>query len=65
MVKTPFKIPDVPIPATARPTINIFEEVDMAQRREPSSKMKKKPIKVHYTRNLVRPFETVSNIEFD
>jgi hypothetical protein len=47
MVKAPFSIPDVPIPATARPTINIFEEVAKAQINDPSSKSAKKARKVH------------------
>jgi hypothetical protein len=47
MVKAPFRIPEVPIPATARPTINIFEEVDTAQINEPNSKRAKKAMKVH------------------
>jgi hypothetical protein len=38
IVKAPFRIPEVPIPATARPTIKIFEEADTAQINEPSSK---------------------------
>ena len=47
MVKAPFSIPDDPIPATARPTINIFEELDTPQINEPNSKMVKNDIKVH------------------
>jgi len=47
MVKAPFKIPEVPIPATARPIINILEEVATPQIREPNSKTAKKAIKVH------------------
>jgi hypothetical protein len=52
MVKAPFNIPEVPIPATARPTINIFEEVDKAQISEPSSKRAKKARKVHWVPNV-------------
>jgi hypothetical protein len=52
MVKAPFWIPDVPIPATARPTINVFEEVATPQSKEPNSKMAKKVMKVHW-RELV------------
>jgi hypothetical protein len=48
MVKAPFKIPEVPIPATARPIINILEEMAMPQIKEPNSKMAKKAMKVHY-----------------
>ena len=47
IVKAPFIRPDEPIPATARATINIFEDVAIPHRREPSSKMKKKTMKVH------------------
>lgn len=47
MIKAPFMIPEVPIPATARPTINIFEEVATAHIKDPTSKMKKKAMKVH------------------
>jgi hypothetical protein len=47
IVKAPFIVPDVPIPATARPTINIFEEADTAQTNEPNSKTAKKATKVH------------------
>jgi hypothetical protein len=47
MVKAPFRIPAVPIPATARPTINIFEEVARPQIKEPISKMPKNAMKVH------------------
>ena len=41
IVKAPFCIPDPPIPATARPTINILEDVAIAQIRDPTSNMKK------------------------
>jgi len=47
MVKAPFKIPDPPIPATARPTISIFEELEIPHINEPNSKRAKKPKKVH------------------
>jgi hypothetical protein len=47
MVKAPFMIPEVPIPATARPAINISEEVDTPQINEPNSKRAKKARKVH------------------
>jgi hypothetical protein len=43
----PFIMPEVPIPATALPTINIFEEVATAHIKEPTSKMKKKNRNVH------------------
>lgn len=47
IVKAPFIRPDEPIPATARAMNNIIEDVAIPHRREPSSKMKKKTIKVH------------------
>jgi hypothetical protein len=47
IVKAPFRMPEVPIPAMARPTISIFEEVAMPQIREPSSKIAKNARKVH------------------
>ena len=37
IVKPPFTMPDPPMPATALPTINIFDEVATPDRREPSS----------------------------
>jgi hypothetical protein len=47
IVKAPFRRPEVPIPATARPTINIFEDEAMPQSKEPNSKTVKKIRKVH------------------
>jgi hypothetical protein len=47
IVNAPFMSPEEPIPATARATINIFDDVARPQRRDPSSKMKKKTKKVH------------------
>lgn len=47
IVKAPFKIPEFPIPAIARPKINIIEEVETAQINEPNSKRAKKTMKVH------------------
>lgn len=47
IVKAPFRIPELPIPATARPTISIIDELAMPQSNEPSSKMAKNVIKVH------------------
>ena len=41
-------MPEVPKPAIALPTINIFEDVATPHIREPSSKMPKKARKVHY-----------------
>jgi hypothetical protein len=45
IVKPPLTMPDPPIPATALPTINIFDEVATPQRSEPSSKRARKTIK--------------------
>lgn len=47
IVRAPLIIPDAPIPATALPTINIFEEVATAHKREPSSNRPRKDIKTH------------------
>jgi hypothetical protein len=47
IVNAPFKIPEVPIPATARPIINILEVVATPQIKEPNSNMAKKVMKVH------------------
>jgi hypothetical protein len=49
IVKAPFKMPEPPIPAIARPIINIFDDVAIAHIKEPSSKTKKKPMNVHYS----------------
>jgi len=43
----PFKMPEVPKPATTRPPINIPEEFATPQIKEPISKMTKKLRKVH------------------
>lgn len=48
ILSAPFTMPEDPIPATARPTISIFDEVATPQMREPSSKSEKKPRKVHF-----------------
>jgi hypothetical protein len=48
IVKAPFKMPEPPIPAIARPTINIFDDVAIPHIKDPSSKTKKKLRKVHY-----------------
>ena len=47
IVKPPFRRPADPRPAMARETMNILEEVDKAQRREPSSKTRKNARYVH------------------
>lgn len=41
IVNAPFTRPAPPIPATARPTINISELVEMPHIKEPSSKRKR------------------------
>ena len=48
MVIAPFNKPDDPRPATARPTMSIFDEVATAQSREPSSKTNRKIKNTHY-----------------
>ena len=48
MVNDPFIKPDVPMPATALPTINMVEDVAAPQISEPISNMAKKPRNDHY-----------------
>lgn len=50
IVRAPFIIPEVPIPATARPTMSIAEEFAAPQIREPISNTAKKAIKDHCQR---------------
>jgi glutamine synthetase len=45
IVNAPFTMPDPPIPATALPTINIFDDVATPDRRDPSSKRPRKTMK--------------------
>jgi hypothetical protein len=45
IVKPPFTMPDPPMPATALPTMNIFDEVATPDRREPSSNRPRKAMK--------------------
>ncbi len=47
MTNAPFMIPEVPIPAIARPTMKVFEEVATPHINEPNSKRAKKDMKVH------------------
>ena len=47
MVRAPFDMPDDPTPAMALPMINMAEFWAAPQRRDPTSKMKKKARKVH------------------
>jgi hypothetical protein len=47
IVRAPFISPAAPIPATARPTINIFELTETPQRSDPTSKMPTKVRNVH------------------
>ena len=48
MVIAPFIKPDDPRPATARPTMSMFDDVATPQSREPSSKMNRKIKNTHY-----------------
>lgn len=50
IVYAPFRSPEAPIPATARPTMNIAEDCAAPHNAEPSSKMKKQHRKVHCVR---------------
>jgi len=50
MVRAPLMSPEPPMPATARPTINILEELATPQSKEPSSKMARKVRKVNCDR---------------
>jgi hypothetical protein len=47
IVKAPFTMPEPPMPATARPTMNILDDVATPLRREPSSKRPRKNMKVN------------------
>jgi hypothetical protein len=47
IVYAPFRRPDPPIPANARPTMSMLEDVAAPQRTEPNSKMAKKERNVH------------------
>lgn len=58
MVKAPLKIPELPMPATALPTISMVEETATPHRREPSSKIAKKVKKVHCHHALLRLTKT-------
>lgn len=48
MTRAPEKSPAAPIPATARPTINISEDTDVAQIKLPTSKRNRKARYVHF-----------------
>ncbi|TDZ20095.1 hypothetical protein Cob_v007169 [Colletotrichum orbiculare MAFF 240422] len=53
-VSAPLNSPADPMPATARPTMSIVEDVDTPQMREPTSKRKRKQRKIHFeSRNVV------------
>ncbi len=43
MTREPFMIPELPIPATALPTINILEDVAIPHNSDPSSNVTKNP----------------------
>jgi hypothetical protein len=47
IVKTPFCIPDDPMPAIALPIISIFEDVATPHSNEPNSKIAKKTMNIH------------------
>lgn len=48
LVKAPFCMPELPMPAIARPTMSIFDEMAMPHISDPSSKTKKVHRKVHW-----------------
>jgi hypothetical protein len=55
MTRAPFMIPELPIPATALPTINILEDVATPHIRDPNSNVIKNPRNTNYlTRFLAR-----------
>jgi hypothetical protein len=47
IVSAPFPTPELPMPAIALPTINMFEEVDTPHINEPTSKRAKKAMYVY------------------
>jgi hypothetical protein len=49
IVIAPFNKPDEPMPATARPTINIFEETATPHNKEPNSNKNRNVRNVYYT----------------
>jgi hypothetical protein len=57
IVRAPLDIPEDPIPAIARPTMSIFDEVATPQIKEPSSKTAKKPRNTHFT-GISRPLRS-------
>jgi hypothetical protein len=60
IVKAPFIIPDPPIPATALPTINMFDEVATPHKREPSSNIAKNIIKTHLAKvSVIRRSQSI------
>jgi hypothetical protein len=48
IVMAPLIVPDVPMPATARPVISILDEVATPHTRLPSSKNAKNPRNTHW-----------------
>jgi len=54
IVIAPFMIPDAPDPATARPTMNILEFVEIAHIKEPSSKTIRKERNVYYNPKYIK-----------
>jgi hypothetical protein len=65
MVNAPFWMPDVPMPAMARPTINILDDVDTPHSRDPNMKMKKKVRKVHWLASQMMSLKKVRRGEQD
>jgi hypothetical protein len=55
IVRAPFEIPDVPIPAIARPIINISEDFAAPHITEPSSKKPRNARKVYYMESEIDP----------
>lgn len=48
IVKAPFWRPEVPMPATARPQMSIFDEVATPQMRDPMANRNRKKMNAHY-----------------
>jgi hypothetical protein len=48
IVNAPFVKPEPPRPATERPTISIFDELDMPHNKEPTAKTARKDRNVHF-----------------
>ena len=59
MVQAPFIRPEEPAPATARPAINMGDELAKAQMREPIPKTKRKVRKTNFFRKNVYNFPAI------